>query len=351
MNSFRRTPPHPRALRLMRGRLARLAGVAAGVVLATMAVNGFGANDRRLATLAAAYGLLVLSLVVLTGFAGQVSFVQAQLAGVGALVTGWLVANMGWSFWAAAPVAVAASVIVGVVVGLPALRLQGLILGVVTLALALGFDAYLFTLGPFGKGFTLARPALPGLNLADDRITFAVCLAVLLLAALAVANLRRSGTGRLFAAVRDSEVAARTAGVDVTRLKLTAFAVSAGLAGLAGVLLALTVGSVEKQSFGLLFSINITAVATLMGTGMVGSAIAGGLFLAFGGQVLNLAGLDPQYFNIVLGAGLIAQLIAAPEGLLPRIGRLAAAVRAKRAGALNPAASPMVDTNPATVTP
>ena len=340
-------------LQMMRTRLVRLATIAGGVVLATMAVNGFGANDRRLATLAGAYGLLVLSLVVLTGFAGQVSFMQAQLAGVGALTTGWLVANMGWSFWAAAPVAVAASVIVGVVVGLPALRLQGLILGVVTLALALGFDAYLFTLGPFGKGFTLARPALPGLNLADDRIAFAVCLAVLLLATLAVANLRRSGTGRLFAAVRDSEVAARTAGVDVTRLKLTAFAVSAGLAGLAGVLLALTVGSVEKQSFGLLFSINITAVATLMGTGLVGSAVAGGLFLAFGGQVLNLAGLDPQYFNIVLGAGLIAQLIAAPEGVLPRIGRLAATVRAKRVGATaaQPGVSSMVDTNPVTVTP
>jgi len=332
-------------LSMLRNRIGRLAVIAGGVVLTTMAVNGFGANDRRLATLAAAYGLLVLSLVVLTGFAGQVSFVQAQLAGVGALTTGWLVANLHWSFWAAAPVAVAASVVVGVVVGLPALRLQGLILGVVTLALALGFDAYLFTLGPFGRGFTLARPALPGLNLADDRLTFAVCLAVLLLACLLVANLRRSGTGRLFAAVRDSEVAARTAGVDVTRLKLTAFAVSAGLAGLAGVLLALTVGSVEKQSFGLLFSVNLTATATLMGTGLVGSAVAGGLFLAFGGQVLGLAGIDPQYFNVVLGAGLIAQLIAAPEGLLPRVGRLAAGLRVKRT------AAPVVDPNPATVTP
>ncbi|MHB8465998.1 MAG: branched-chain amino acid ABC transporter permease [Acidimicrobiales bacterium] len=276
--------------------------------------NHVGADYKRLLTLSAVDGLLVLSLVVLTGLAGQISFVQFEFAGFGALTTGALVAHSHWSYWAALPVAVLAAAGVGVVVGIPALRLRGLILGVVTLALALSFDDYVFTLGPFAKGTVVGRPSLLGWKLHNDLAAFAFCMLVLVACCVLVTNLQRSKTGRIFAAIRDSEVAARTAGIDVVRYKLQAFAISAGLAGLAGALLAMTVGNVDRNSFTLLQSINIAAVVILMGPNLVASAVAGGVFLAWGGEVLRHVGVSINYFNVILGGALVLQLIAAPDG-------------------------------------
>ena len=289
--------------------------------------NHVGADYRRLLTLSAVDGLLVLSLVVLTGLAGQISFVQFEFAGFGALTTGALVAHSHWNYWAALPVAVLAAAAVGVVVGLPALRLRGLILGVVTLALALSFDDYVFTLSPFANGTVVPRPTLLGWKLTDDRAAFAFCMLVLVGCAVLVANLQRSKTGRIFAAIRDSEVAARTAGIDVVRYKLQAFAISAALAGLAGALLAMTVGNVDRNSFTLLQSVNIAAVVILMGPSLVVSAIAGGVFLAWGGEVLRHIGVSTSYFNVVLGGALVLQLIAAPDGAVVQASKLLSAER------------------------
>src|SRR5918911_1647432 len=174
--------------------MLQIAGAIALFDVLYLLVDHVGANYRRLATLSAVYGLLVLSLVVLTGFVGQISFVQAELAGFGGLLAGYLIGHQHWSFWLASPVAIVASVAVGVVVGLPALRLRGLILGVVTIALALAFDAFVFTLGPFKESSFITRPSLLGWDLEDDRATFMFCLAVLVVCAALVANLQRSKT-------------------------------------------------------------------------------------------------------------------------------------------------------------
>jgi ABC-type branched-subunit amino acid transport system permease subunit len=300
-------------------RLVRVALVLFGAGLVYLLVDSMGANYRRLATNTAVFGLLVLSLVVLTGLVGQISFVQAELAGFGGLTAGVLVDRMHWNFWIALPVAVAASVAVGVVVALPALRLRGLILGVVTIAVALSFDAFVFNLGPFARSTSITRPTLLGWNLADDRATFALCFMVLVVCAWMVRNLQRSKTGRMLAAIRDAEVAARTSGVNVTRYKLLAFGIAAGLAGLAGVLLDLTIGAADKNSFSLLFSINLAAVVTLMGPNFVASAFVGGLFLVWGGELLSGIGVSRAYLNVVLGAGLIVQLITAPDGIVAQV--------------------------------
>jgi ABC-type branched-subunit amino acid transport system permease subunit len=301
----------------------RVAIALAGFEVLYVFVGGMGANYQRLATLSAVYGILVLSLVVLTGFVGQVSFVQAELAGVGGLTAGVLVANSDWNFWLALPVAVAASVGVGVVVGLPTLRLQGLILGVVTIALALGFDNYVFTLGPFGDSSYLKPVGLLGWTLADAKdptATFVFCLVVLLVCCWLAANLQRAKTGRILAAIRDAEVAARTSGIDVTRYKLLAFGISAGLAGLAGALLVLTIGVADHQSFGLLLSINFAAIVVLMGPNFVSAAIFGGVFVAWGSELLDkLPVIDHEWFNVVLGVGLIVQLVLAPDGVVAQV--------------------------------
>ena len=297
-------------------RSARLPIAVVAFALVCLLVGRFGALYRAFATQSAVDGLLVLSLVVLTGFVGQVSFVQAELAGFGALSAGWLVTRLHWSFWFAMPVAVAATVAVGVVVGLPALRLRGLILGVVTIALALMFDSFVFTSKPFAHPSRVARPALFGWKLTDDRATFAFCLAVFVIVAFLVENLRRSKTGRMFAAIRDSEMAARTAGIDVTRYKLLAFGISAGLAGLSGTLLLLSIGTADGSSFTLLNSISQAAVIVLMGAGYVVSAFAGGVFLVWGSEILRKFDVPVQYFDVVLGGLLVLQLIMAPEGVV-----------------------------------
>ncbi len=305
-------------MKLDRQTLVKAAVVIASFDVVYLLVDHVGANYRRLMTLSAVDGLLVLSLVVLTGFVGQISFVQAELMGFGALLAGEMIGRLHWNFWAALPVAVVASVAVGIVVGLPALRLRGLILGVVTIALALALDAWVFSLDAFKPQF-ISRPSLFGWDLADDRATFMFCAAVLAACAWMVANLQRSKTGRILASIRDAEVAARTSGVDITRYKLLAFAISAGLAGLAGVLLDLTIGATNKDSFTLLISINIAAVVILMGPNRVASAFAGGVFLLFGGELLDKLGVGAKYFGVVLGAGLIIQLIAAPEGVVAQL--------------------------------
>jgi ABC-type branched-subunit amino acid transport system permease subunit len=312
-----------RSGRITRDTLLRIAALVAAFDVLYLLVDHVGANYRRLMTLSAVDGLLVLSLVVLTGFVGQISFVQAELNGFGGLLAGAMIGRLHWNFWAALPVAVIASVAIGIVVGLPALRLRGLILGVVTIALALAFDAWVFSLDAFKAQF-IDRPALLGWDLADDRATFVFCLAVLVLCAWMVANIQRSKTGRLLAAIRDAEVAARTSGVDVTRAKLLAFGISAGLAGLAGVLLDLTIGTADKQSFTLLISLNIAAVVILMGPNRVASAFAGGIFLRWGSEILDKVGVGGRYLNVVLGAGLILQLIAAPEGVVAQLSHMRA---------------------------
>jgi branched-chain amino acid transport system permease protein len=313
---------------LTHSRVLRIALLLVGFDLLYVLVGHMGANYQRLATLSAVYGILVLSLVVLTGFVGQISFVQAELAGFGGLTAGALVANSGWNFWIALPMAVAASVAVGVVVGLPTLRLQGLILGVVTIALALGFDNYVFTLGPFGEATFIKRPSLLGWDLTNDKATFVFCLGCLVGCCWLVANLQRSKTGRTLAAIRDAEVAARTSGIDVTRYKLLAFGISAGLAGLAGVLLDLTIGVADRQSYGLLLSINFAAVVILMGPNFVAAAFLGGVFLAWGAEALDkIPLLKPEYFNVVLGGGLIVQLIVAPDGVVAQMRHTADRIR------------------------
>jgi ABC-type branched-subunit amino acid transport system permease subunit len=308
-------------MRLSRDTMVRVAALIATFDVLYLLVDHMGANYRRLMTLSAVDGLLVLSLVVLTGFVGQISFVQAELNGFGGLLAGTLIGRLHWNFWIALPVAVVASIAIGIVVGLPALRLRGLILGVVTIALALAFDAWVFSLDAFKAQF-ISRPTLFGWDLKDDRATFMFCLAVFVFCAWMVANLQRSKTGRILAAIRDAEVAARTSGVDVTQAKLLAFGISAGLAGLAGVLLDLTIGTADKQSFTLLISINIAAVVILMGPNRVASAFVGGLFLRWGGEFLDKVGVGGRYLQVVLGAGLIIQLIAAPEGVVAQLTEL-----------------------------
>jgi branched-chain amino acid transport system permease protein len=278
---------------------------------------------QSLAAYALMVGLIVLSLVVLTGLVGQVSFCQYSFAAIGAFTVGSLVGGHGWSFWPALLLGVACSIGVGVLVGIPALRLSGLFLAILTIAVALFFDRFLLAPGTWDSfsggisSWTVGRPSFLGISLEGAYAFYLFTLAVFLLAVLAVWNLSRSKTGRVLRAIRNSEIAAATSGVNLTAWKLAAFGVSAGLAGLAGGLLAAGIGSVSAGAFTFQQSLAVLAIAIVVGVRSIGAAAVGGIFLVFGPELLTHTSLSTLWFPLIVGATLIVQAILTPQGLVP----------------------------------
>lgn len=286
---------------------------------------GLSDFSRSLITDGLIFGLVVLSLVLLTGFVGQISFCQYSFAAVGAFTVGSLVAAHHWSFWLATPLGVIAAAVVGALVGIPALRLSGLFLTILTVAVALFFDRFVLAPGTWDSfsgglsSWVVGRPGFLGADLDTSYRFYLFVLGAFALCSLGVWNVRRGKTGRVLRAVRDAEIAASTAGVNVTAWKLATFAASAGLAGLAGALLAVSVGSVSRGGYDFIHSLGVAAVATVMGVGSVASSAAGGLFLVFGPEILRHTGVSPQWFNLVIGGMLIVQLIVTPDGMVAHL--------------------------------
>src|SRR5438270_323104 len=215
------------------------------------------------------------------------------------------------------------SIGVGGLVGIPALRLSGLFLAILTIAVALFFDHFLLASGTWDSfsggisSWTVARPSFLGISLAGAYAFYLFTLVVFLLSALAVWNLSRSKTGRVLRAIRNSETASSTAGVNLTAWKLAAFGVSAGLAGLAGGLLAAGVGSVSAGAFTVQQSLTVVAIAIVVGVRSVGASAVGGVFLIFGPELLTHTPLSTLSFPLIVGALLIVQVIVTPQGVVP----------------------------------
>jgi branched-chain amino acid transport system permease protein len=295
------------------------ASIAIGVVVPLLLSSYY----QSLAAYSLIVGLIVLSLVVLTGFVGQISFCQYSFAAIGAFTVGSLVAGHGWSFWPALLLGVLFSVAVGVLVGIPALRLSGLFLAILTIAVALFFDKFLLAPGTWDSfsggisSWSLGRPSFLGISLNGAYAFYLFTLGVFLLAALAVWNLSKSKTGRVLRAIRNSEIAAATSGVNLTAWKLVAFAVSAGLAGLAGGLLAVGIGSVSPGAYTFQQSLAVVAIAIVVGVRSVGAAAVGGIFLIFGPELLTHTPLSTLWFPLIVGSILIVQVIITPQGVVP----------------------------------
>ena len=301
----------------------RRLAVAASIGVALVVPLLLSGYYQSLAAYSLIVGLIVLSLVVLTGFAGQVSFCQYSFAAIGAFTVGSLVGGHGWSFWPALVLGVLCSIGVGVLVGIPALRLSGLFLAILTIAVALFFDHFLLASGTWDSfsggisSWTVARPSFLGISLAGAYAFYLFTLVVFLLSALAVWNLSRSKTGRVLRAIRNSETASSTAGVNLTAWKLAAFGVSAGLAGLAGGLLAAGIGSVSAGAFTVQQSLTVVAIAIVVGVRSVGASAVGGVFLIFGPELLTHTPLSTLWFPLIVGALLIVQVIVTPQGVVP----------------------------------
>ena len=297
---------------------------AAAIVLAL--VHG----GWRVALVTSMTGAVVcLSLVVLTGYVGQLSLAQMAFAGVAGFTLSRLAQGAGVPFPLAPLVAAVGAAALGLLVGIPALRVRGVNLAVVTLAAGVAVEALVFRNPSYTgglKGSVVPEPRLFGLDLGIrvrhpgqyPRLGFALLvLGVLVLLALAVANLRRSASGRRMLAVRANERAAAAAGVDTGGVKLLAFALSAFLAGVAGTLAGYQQGRLSFDSFGVFVSLGFLAYAYLGGIATVGGALVGGVLV--GGGVASTAldrWLGLGRFHLLLsGVGLVAVALLVPEGI------------------------------------
>ncbi len=228
--------------RLTPVRLFRL-GLTVAVLAGLVAIPVFLRVDQVYkATGVAIFGIVGISLVVLTGWAGQISLGQMAFVGIGAAVAGKCTVDWGLHIVPAIIAGGVAGAVTALVVGLPALRLRGLYLAVTTLAFAMAVSAWILNdtfpidwvpRSRVERGTLISTDALT-IDLMDDTTYYVFCLVVLALVAFAVRGIRRSRTGRAIIALRENERAAQSYSLSAVRVKLTAFVISGTIAGIAG---------------------------------------------------------------------------------------------------------------------
>ena len=285
-----------------------------------------GAPFSMLGTAIQACILLIVtaSVVLLTGWVGQISLAQASFVGIGAFATAQLSRRWGIPFPYSLPIAAAVSAVVAALLGVVALRVRGLYLAVATLVFAWMADEYLFN-APWlaGVGGSVSMPpdrigrhgAIPSFDLGDRRAFYYIALAAAVAAFWALANWRDSKTGRAFAAVRGSEVAGASLGVDVARAKLLAFGAAGFLAGVAGSLLIVNQGAASPSEFGITRSLFFLAVAVVGGLRSLGGAVAASILFASLQQLFFDVPALNGWLDIVSAGLLAVVLVAYPAGL------------------------------------
>lgn len=272
------------------------------------------------------YSLVGLGLMVLTGYTGQVSLGHAAFLGVGAY-TEALLQTHGVSFLLSLPAAALLSAGVGVIVGLPALRLRGIYLAIATLAFGIIVEEILtrwesITGGGAGKHVKSMRWFDYSFD-GGDVAFYYVCLITLALCVLGVLNLMRSPTGRAFVAIRDSEISAASMGIHLARYKTLSFAISAALTGLAGALYAHKLSFITPDQFGLIVSIELVTIIILGGVGGLHGAVFGAAIVILLPQFIALAkdylpeGATPTagLQSLVFGLVIIGFILFEPMGL------------------------------------
>ncbi|HEV2334820.1 MAG TPA: branched-chain amino acid ABC transporter permease [Stellaceae bacterium] len=254
------------------------------------------------------YGLAILGLNLLTGFNGQFSVGHGAFYGLGAYVTAILMQRYGLPYYWTLPCSAAVCFIVGFLFGLPALRLQGLYLALVTFAAAVALPQLLKFHGFEGwtggvQGIVVDQPDAPAfLHIDADQWLYYFTLAVVLLMFAGAANLVKSRTGRAMMAIRDHEIAASAMGINAPLYKTLTFGVSALYTGVAGSLGALAVQFVAPDSFSLFLSINFLVGLILGGIGSLPGCLFGGLFVLY---VPNIAaevsrGLAGAIYGVIM---------------------------------------------------
>jgi branched-chain amino acid transport system permease protein len=252
--------------------------VAALVVSVTLSPTNLSYADRGVAL-----AIIMLSIVMLTGYGGQVSLCQLTFAGLGAFAMSKVGGNGGSLVGILAAVGLAAAV--GTLVALPALRLRGLYLALATLAFAYGMDnAFFNNIRTFGVSLSLSvsRPHVPGVSFRSNGSYLMLLSVVFAALAIGLLAVRRSRFGRRLLAVNDSPSACLTLGIGMTRTKLAVFTLSAAVAGLGGALYGGAQGAVAPNDFSFLVSLTLLLLAVAWGVRTIGGMLVAGILFALG---------------------------------------------------------------------
>jgi branched-chain amino acid transport system permease protein len=303
-----------------------------GVVTCVLALMFASSNIREALINTLIAVLLCLSLVVITGFTGQISLIQIGLAGIAGLAVSKLAVDVGIGFPLGPLIAIAIATIFGVIVALPALRVRGVSLAILTVAGMVAIENFGLDNTKWGAaiggGAPVPNPKLFGVDIGPNgpfpgwhrglpTPTFGLlCLAIVLVFGLLVASLRRSPLGQRMLAVRSNERAAAGARIGPRQVKIIAFALSAVIASVAGVLYGYDFASVAPTQFGTLPALEFVAFAYIGGITTVRGAIFGAMLAP--GALIALAmsnlNISPTYLLVIGGLGLMLSVVYLPDG-------------------------------------
>ena len=323
-----------------------------GLVLLAVTSASSTFRDYQIANVAA-YVVAVSGLTVLVGLSGQISIGHGAFMAVGAYIAALLIIHLNWPVALVLVTAAAATALVGAVLGVAAARLRGPYLAGATLILAVALPSlanrYVGLLGgDQGLNVNMTVPSGLGADFPLTRWQAWVTCATALITLVLLANLVRSRIGRSWRAVRDDDVAAALAGLNVARLRILAFVVSAACGGLAGALLAITTGLVAPTGFTLAVSIGVLTAAVVGGLGSLAGAVWGSLLLVllptYATNVASSHGLSSSTGSnipiVVYGVALVAVMLAFPNGIQGGLRRLGAFVLGTRHAEANPPRQP-----------
>jgi len=320
-----RLPLAPRARRLW-------PKVALGAGAAVVALIVFPYDFRQALITSLLAMIMCLSVVVITGFVGQISIVQLALAGISGFILSHLATDHGVGFPAGMLIGAVGATVCGLIIAVSALRVRGVSLAVVTLAAAVAIEQFVFLNSTWGGGTSSSPVPEPKLGIdlgpygpfrgLDGKVPspvfgfFVLGMAVLL--GVFVANLRRSNLGQRMLAVRSNERAAAAAGIDVRNVKLAAFGISSFIAGISGALYGYNFSSVTVTRFSALTALSLIALAYVGGVTMVSGALFAGLISVealFPYALEKWFGIAGNWALLFAGLALIVTLIQNPDGV------------------------------------
>ena len=313
VQEIRRTPRELRRIpQVAAARWVVLAAVATVVLVFPFFLS---ASNTSLASAILIYAMVGISLVMLTGWSGNVSLGHWALVGIGAMVAGKLVTRVVApadppNFFLVLLISGLCGAVAAVLIGLPALRIRGLFLGVTTLAFAVTAHSWILQWEIIKPVGAIIRPELFGIDITSEFAFYYVCVIGLLLAIYAGRNLRRTRLGRSFIALRDNEMHAQAFGVRPISAKLSAFALSGFFAALAGGLLAYHQQSLRFDRFQAEYSLAIFAMVVIGGMGSMTGAVLGAVYV----RTIQFY-LPNEYQFLATGFGMLVLLLVFPGGL------------------------------------
>lgn len=304
---------------------ARLIFILFGVVLLVILPLLLGTYLSEVVNNVLIFALMGFGLNIVVGFAGLLDLGYVAFFAIGAYMMGLLTSGgdigiAGMSFWLAVPICVLISVLAGILLGMPVLRMRGDYLAIVTLGFGeiIRILALSDLLRPYIGGaqgiLQIPKPQIIGLGLVRPDQFYFIVLVGCLLAAFVSYRLVRARLGRQWMAIREDEDVAEAMGIKLVNTKLLAFAIGAGFSGLAGAIFASKLTSIFPHSFSLLISINVLCLIIVGGMGSLPGVVVGALFLVGLPELLREFA---EYRLLMYGVLLIVMMLARPEGLWP----------------------------------